>query len=189
MGRWDFSGKRECDRMNQLEIWWLKRNGYLSGFRSGTVITRSGWFNNETYTRIEVSLIGDLRRKSQRGIYINNENPDWLEKYIFFEGKYKIRLITTHCNYGGVRYWFECLCGNRVGILYLGGDFFRCRHCYDLTYSSKNAGYSVTSFAKLERLRNNIKREYYNGKMTKRYLGWLKKKLHTYDVIKKINKK
>ncbi len=58
---------------------------------------------------------------------------------------YDIKLSTTACNYGGLRYWFICPllkngfpCRNRVTKLYLppGGDYFGCRHCYELTYQS-----------------------------------------------------
>ena len=49
------------------------------------------------------------------------------------------RLDVTRPHFGGVRFWFKCLrCGRRVGKLYLppGGRYFRCRRCYDLTYTS-----------------------------------------------------
>ena len=57
----------------------------------------------------------------------------------------RIRLTASACNYGGVRYWFECpvvkdgmYCGNRCAKLYLpdGQLYFGCRECYDLTYQS-----------------------------------------------------
>jgi hypothetical protein len=57
----------------------------------------------------------------------------------------KIRLSTSGCNYGGVRYYFECpvvkdgvYCGNRASKLYLptGQLYFGCRACHDLTYES-----------------------------------------------------
>ncbi|MCA9935611.1 MAG: hypothetical protein H6662_16250 [Ardenticatenaceae bacterium] len=58
---------------------------------------------------------------------------------------YKIGLQTTACNFGSVRWWFTCplvtngrSCGRRVGKLYMppGGQYYGCRHCYDLTYRS-----------------------------------------------------
>jgi hypothetical protein len=43
----------------------------------------------------------------------------------------------TSCNYGGLRPWFICMtCGRRVAKIYLGGKYFACRHCLDLTYRS-----------------------------------------------------
>ena len=55
--------------------------------------------------------------------------------------EYKVDITDTPCHLGGVRYWFICPlrnCGRRVGKLYLplGGKYFACRHCYDLTYRS-----------------------------------------------------
>src|SRR6185369_10508511 len=57
-----------------------------------------------------------------------------------------VRLVTTQPNYGGVRWWFVCplttrgqACNRRVMKLYLppNGHYFGCRHCYDLTYRSR----------------------------------------------------
>ena len=53
---------------------------------------------------------------------------------------YPVRLDSTQCNYGGGRYWFRCPavgCGRRVALLYLGGRYFACRHCYQLAYASQ----------------------------------------------------
>lgn len=56
---------------------------------------------------------------------------------------YTVRLVTTRCHLGGVRWWFVCplvhdgvACGRRVRKLYLGGRYFGCRHCHNLTYRS-----------------------------------------------------
>ena len=56
---------------------------------------------------------------------------------------YPVRLVTTPCRLGGVRWWFICPltkngvpCGRRVRKLYLCGKYFGCRHCHDLTYQS-----------------------------------------------------
>ena len=60
------------------------------------------------------------------------------------ETRQEIELTFTRCAFGGVRCWFICPgCGLRVGRIYLpvtmyaGGrrvSYFRCRHCYSLTY-------------------------------------------------------
>ena len=57
---------------------------------------------------------------------------------------YKARIVSTHCHYGGQRWWFICplavngrLCSRRVGVLYLANDKrFGCRYCCNLTYQS-----------------------------------------------------
>jgi hypothetical protein len=57
--------------------------------------------------------------------------------------RYSVRMVTTDCHLGGVRWWFLCplltndvACGRRVRKLYLRGKYFGCRHCHGLTYRS-----------------------------------------------------
>jgi len=60
-------------------------------------------------------------------------------------------LVRTRPHFGGVRWWFRCRCGLRVGRLYLppsGGPTFACRTCHALTYRS-----SQTHNARLAELR------------------------------------
>src|SRR5207253_2236084 len=56
---------------------------------------------------------------------------------------YSVRLVTTPCHLGGVRWWFVCplsrggvACGRRPRKLYLVGRYFGCRRCHGLTYTS-----------------------------------------------------
>ncbi|MBZ0285699.1 MAG: hypothetical protein K8L97_33530 [Anaerolineae bacterium] len=52
---------------------------------------------------------------------------------------YIIQLISTACNYGGVRWWFQCpRCQRRIGCIYKPGNAYRfaCRQCHDLRYTS-----------------------------------------------------
>jgi hypothetical protein len=56
---------------------------------------------------------------------------------------YSVRLVTTPCRLGGVRWWFTCplsrngvACGRRVRKLYLSGKWFGCRCCHGLVYRS-----------------------------------------------------
>ena len=58
----------------------------------------------------------------------------------------EIILVTTRQRLGGLRWWFHCLlvgpsgpCRSRAGVLYLppGEQFFGCRHCHTLTYTSR----------------------------------------------------
>jgi hypothetical protein len=60
--------------------------------------------------------------------------------------RYRVRLLQTPQHYGGVRWWFCCPlgvdgkpCTRRVRQLYLppGERYFGCRHCYSLTYESR----------------------------------------------------
>ena len=75
---------------------------------------------------------------------------------------YSVRLTTTPLPWGGFRFWFICPivgCGRRVSVLYLapGGDYFACRHCYRLSYESRQEGYrDRASFGFMARLMQDI---------------------------------
>ena len=99
---------------------------------------------------------------------------------------YKVPLVSTPCNYGGKRYWFLCSlyknerhCGKRVGILFSCGRYFGCRDCCEIAYYSQMKGgrlkgTSSVSFPDLDKMRGEIKREYYNGKPTRKYKRYLR---------------
>jgi hypothetical protein len=100
---------------------------------------------------------------------------------------YKVSLTTTPCNFGGVRYWFVCplytngvYCGRSVGTLYLppGGKYFGSRHCYDLSYESRNEsrlgrfgqlGSVLTVERQMNELSKRVKRSFYAGRPTRTF--------------------
>jgi hypothetical protein len=106
------------------------------------------------------------------------------DEWIKIEHSYP--LVTTQCNYGGTRFWFECsvytnglYCGNRVAKLYLApnGKYFACRHCYQLSYASRKEPRSgiAGSFVKVLTLEKRVdamykklKIPYRKGQPTKR---------------------
>jgi len=175
MGRWSFSNKIEADHLKKVEIWWLKKYGYLNGWKSGGIEWSFGSGDKHSIG-IEASVMDE---KYVRFHYTQTDHNG--EKKDF---NYKVQLATTPCNYGGTRYWFICplskngvYCGRRVGVLYKDGDYFGCRHCYDLTYSSKNENRSykyyplfntLTLEKKIEDLEAKIKRRTYAGRVTKK---------------------
>ena len=69
---------------------------------------------------------------------------------------YPVKLTPTSCYFGGRRWWFRCPldkggqpCSRRVGVLYLGGgEYFGCRHCYNLTYESSQDSHRFERMAK-----------------------------------------
>jgi len=139
MGRYYWNSKSTVEDSTQLSIFKLKEFGLLEGF-SGTTLT---------WTR---RLSG---RKSSIGIVVATEDLYAKVNYTITDRNtgektncdYKIPLVTTPCHFGGVRYWFICplakngtYCVRRVGTLYLapGATYFACRHCYNLSYESRN---------------------------------------------------
>ena len=96
---------------------------------------------------------------------------------------YKVQLEETQCHFGGARFWFICplyknkkYCGRRVGVLYKDGDWFGCRHCYELTYTSRNVNRRYSYYPlfrvieieqKIEKIEMKTHRRTYAGKPTK----------------------
>lgn len=53
----------------------------------------------------------------------------------------QITLVTTLCNFGSSRPWFLCpRCTRRVGVLFMRGTRFVCRHCAGVAYASQSEG-------------------------------------------------
>jgi hypothetical protein len=68
-------------------------------------------------------------------------------------------LTWTPCHYGGQRPWFRCPgwgCGRRVAKLYLGGRYFRCRHCHDLAYESQREDRATRLISKAQKIRRQL---------------------------------
>lgn len=183
MGRYYSSKKTESDSLKKIQTWWLKKYGYLNDdcWRSGSIKWTNGFSGNESSVGIEISTYSD--EPYLRIHYTQTDRDDTKMDY-----DYKIPLTTTPCHFGGKRYWFTCpwyvngkYCGRRVGVLFLGGKHFACRHCHNLTYNSRNlsgffkgAGQTISA-PELDALREEAKTEYYRGKMTRRYKRYLKK--------------
>lgn len=164
--------------INKL-VKWSKKTGYYFG-----VLTFSR--GEEKIGSIRCSL--DLPDLSMRLTYTHTENYSEEKTDL----NYEIRLTTTKCNLGGVRYWFICplsrngiYCGRRCGVLY-GGKYFGCRKCYDLKYQSQadsnrnKSGYFLAlnkifdrdeEYEKIDKL----KRWWYKGKPNKKYAKLLRK--------------
>ena len=180
MGRYSYGGKNEADDVKKIATSFLKKHGYFKGWLSGTMTwTRRGiWGENKNSISIAVSAFDD---DGYLQITYTQTDRDTDKKKDF---DYKIPLTTTPCRYGGKRYWFICpwykkgvYCGRRVGTLYKDGDYFACRHCYNLTYSSRkqNRRYNlfplfnvITIEKKIDELHEKIKRPYYAERPTKK---------------------
>jgi len=171
--------KNEADGLKKISTSFLKKHEYFSGWRSGTITwTRNGWGGeNKSSVGIEVRTGDDEFLR----IHYTQTDRDTGEKKDF---DYKIPLTTTPCRYGGVRYWFTCpwykngnYCGKRVGTLYKDGDYFACRHCYALTYASRNVSSGqrgIVSIPDVDDAEKEVKRLYYRGKPTRKYRRYLR---------------
>lgn len=167
--------RQEADHLKQLQIWWLKRHGLLSGWRTTTLVWTNNWDNHKNTIGFQADTASGYMRLhyTQTSWDGNKESLD-----------YKIPLTTSACNFGGVRYWFICpfstggkYCGRRVGVLYLADKYFACRYCNDLTYRSRNKSKRIRhdplcraldAYDEIAKISETMKREYYAGKPTKK---------------------
>lgn len=141
--RW--SSKATTGESKAFDIRALKKWGALKAGYAGSYSWSRG---NEP--------IGDIRyRVGHSEITLNYRvrmyEEDWetVEQYI--------PLTSTGCNYGGQRPWFICHCGKRVAILYAGGKYFRCRHCYDLAYNSQQEALYDRMVRKCRKIRERLR--------------------------------
>ena len=181
MGRWSYSKKSEADGLKKIEVSWLKKNGMLCAWYNGSIKWTHGWSGMETSIGITVSTTSKTVR-----LYYTQTEADGTKK----DFDYTVNLTETPCSYGGTRFWFVCPlvkssvpCNRRVGVLYKDGDYFGCRHCYELTYSSRNENRnshlyplfrSLTLFKKIEEMEQKIKRPYYAQKPTRKQMQVMK---------------
>jgi len=179
---WRYGAKSTVEQVFCVDIRQMKKAGYLDGnYYSGRIGEMSGSKNNVWFaisTDPEDEFLGG---RYIRFVYSVIDQRGETIKY-----DYKIPISVTKCYFGGVRYWFRCYanlrhcCGNRVTTLYLmsGANIFACRHCYDLSYNSrnkdrKNAFYPIFESSRLGRERDGIIhkkgfRLHYAGKLTRR---------------------
>jgi len=185
MSRYYYDKKTTAEECKCISISKLKEWGCLkNGWRSSSITWTSSWDGAESDIKYVLDLTEGYIKLTYR---IRNGGE---EEWTHIDQKYPI--VSTPCNYGGVRRWFICsvyhngiYCGRRVGKLYLGagGKYFACRHCYNLSYNSRNENYKRGKYAylaimfglekKAEELEKKIKICYRKGRPTKKYLKLL----------------
>lgn len=166
MGRYFPRKKTTVERCKNISVVKLKNWGFFKDS------IRAGEF---TWDGSNIAYRFNREKKELRLMYTFTEIEDPKENQ-----DYKIKLSTTPCNLGGVRYWMHCpQCSKRVGDLYLAGKYvFACRKCWNLSYRSQNftgfkrkAGVTLAP-PELDKMREKIRTTHYKGKPTKRYLKW-----------------
>jgi hypothetical protein len=168
--------KQEADWCKKIEIWWLLRDVKEGGYKNTTI----SWGTNGDRGSVgcEVNLWSE--EPYARFHYTQTDNYSQEKK----DFDYKVPLEKTPCHFGGSRYWFKCSlyksgvhCGRRVGVLYKDGDWFGCRNCYELTYSSRNANRGYMHYPlfrtlelemQAEKLHAKTRNYTYRGKPTKK---------------------
>jgi len=128
--------------------WHRKKTAIEDGLSlSTTYLLREGLLKREK----DVSGVFDGRdRKSSVGFSLLWRNDKPLLRLRYTASGESVDtvypMIATDPHWGGVRWWFYCplsvngrSCRRRVGKLFLppGGKYFGCRHCYGLSYRSR----------------------------------------------------
>lgn len=168
-----------AENTNRLSVFFLKKHGYLpqeESRRYGRIVWTRG---------LEEDAMSFWVKTEESGGYVEliytNTNCHSGDKTGM---KYKVPLTTTPCFFGGRRYWFLCPltnngthCGRRAGVLYAAGKWFGCRHCSNVAYQAQFYGGSIrtgVSEQDIEKACGEVKREYYNGRPTKKYKRYLR---------------
>src|SRR5918992_5871276 len=129
-GNWyRFNKKSTTNECQSIDVRYLHLNGLLEpgnyfSLRWSRAGRQTGSIGSVAY-RDQVTLLYHHRRGS---------GSEWVDV------KQAVPLTWTVCNFGGERPWFICpgaRCGRRVAVLYGPGEYFLCRHCYDLIYQSQ----------------------------------------------------
>lgn len=172
--------KTEAESIIRISTSYLKNEGYFRGYtRRGSISWTASFTGKTDSVMIEVSTSGDT---GSLRIQYTQTAPGAKRGEDF---DYQIPLTTTPCHFGGKRYWFRCpwynngkFCGRRVGVLFKDGDYFACRHCYNITYSSRNENRrhipliplfdAIPIHDEIVRLEGEMTTPYYRGKPTKK---------------------
>ena len=165
--RYYYHRKATADASCRLRMSDLRKDGMLSlGYTSGTRIWGSNRTDKKTIIGIDVEISDNPYVRLVYSATDRNGNKT--------DYDYQVSLVTTPCNYGGERYWFSCPdCWSRVGVLYLapGDVHFRCRHCNNLSYNSRNRciiGEFGHTSRQIDALRSEIKRWTCRGRPTRK---------------------
>lgn len=126
--RWQWHAKkRTVEECQVFSVSSLTQQGMLQPTAHKSGVSR--WFRGEQETGsvgFEVKTgerVGSLKLRYKAGGH---------------DLAYEVGLTSTEPHFGGLRWYFVCLCGERVGKLYRppASLYFRCRQCHDLTYRS-----------------------------------------------------
>jgi hypothetical protein len=150
-GNWyRWSKKETVEDCRSLDVRRWQRDGLLiPGSSSSWQWSRNGQKVADIGVRVETKRVFLTYRYRRNG-------DEWESL------NYPVSLDTTRCNYGGSRYWFRCPavgCGRRVALLYLGGRYFACRHCYQLAYASQQEALHDRLTRRADKIRKRLEWE------------------------------
>lgn len=187
--------KDTCEDALKMPMTFLKKKGYLR--QTDTLISGSLYWScgGKLTGSVKISVSTFLNETCVRVQYTNTNRLTGKKENL----NYKIQLTTTSPYFGGIRYWFICPlsingipCNRNVGVLYLIGRYFGCRHCHDLAYDSQYdkvptrlgiIGKIIDLEAKIDEAEAKIRIRQWKGGPTKRYANILKKKRRLHSIV------
>jgi hypothetical protein len=132
MGRSLRRGRPTVEQTPRIDIRALQRADYFSG-------PKHDWW----LWRINGNVVGEAR-------------IEWDGDHLCIRGQV-IDLARTPCRFGGHRSWFRCACGRHVSTLYSpNGRPWACRHCYRLTYATRQASPLDRHLLRAQRIRRRL---------------------------------
>lgn len=140
--RWRWDKKATCEEHRRVDVRYMRRRGLLYEGAIGTLSwgcrgEPSGWIQ---YRIHDDTLILIYRYRCNGG--------DWEPV------EQRVTIDRTPCHYGGYRPWWHCPdCGRRVAVLYGAGKYFLCRHCYGLSYITRQEDWYDRRLTKAGRIR------------------------------------
>jgi hypothetical protein len=137
MGRPPYGARTACESCRSIDVRRWHREGRLS---AGQYFTNSWTFGGEPAGTINVGT-------EPGAVVLTYRTRSW-QAAEWKTVTQQVPITWTDCHFGGRRPWFVCSvysdgqhCGRRVAVLYGAGNYFACRHCYELAYESQQGTY------------------------------------------------
>lgn len=173
--------RKTVESSRKLDLTRLKQLGFLQkdgGYKSENI----QWSTNGENTGEIQLIMNTVDVQYIRLKYKIKNHWESEEKYRDYD--YQFSLEKVPCHFGGFRWFVRCglmkndlFCGRRCRVLYSVGDYFGCRHCANLTYESCNLSGRYKGFLSIpdiDEQEAKVKRMFYGGKPTRKYLKLLK---------------
>ena len=132
MGRWGGDGRRTVEQTRVIDIGTIRRAGFVGK------PARNWW-------------------KWRDKAYDAGIRPTYWNRGLIELPNQVLRTAEVSWRFGGQRFYFICECGRRVEKLHAFRDRpWRCRHCYQLTYATRQAVPRHRHVIKVQKIREHL---------------------------------
>jgi hypothetical protein len=132
MGRWGGDGRRTVEQTRVIDIGTIRRAGFVGK------PARNWW-------------------KWRDKAYDAGIRPTYWNRGLIELPNQVLRTAEVSWRFGGQRFYFICECGRRVEKLHAFRDRpWRCRHCYQLTYATRQATQRHRHVIKVQKIREHL---------------------------------